>query len=465
VHDLTVTHEPVGSLHTYRKNPRRGDLPKIKASLKVNGQYKPIVVNRGTHTNRPREVLAGNHTLMGARDLGWPTIAACWVDVDDDQAARIVAADNRTADLGGYDDAELADLLGSLPDLDGTGYDTGDLDALLAAITAEDDQSAEGDPAQDDDTPPAPPAEPVTQPGDVWQLGPHRIVCGDCRDADTVAGLLDGARINLAFTSPPYADRRDYDPTSGFRPIAPADYVAWFEPVQANVRAHLADDGSWFVNIKAGVTPDGLDTELYVLDLVLAHAREWGWHFATEFCWQRPGVPKNVTRRFKNQFEPIYQFTLGAWKMRPEAVRHASDNVPVPGGPGVGHTGWEARQGNGASVLGARADNCVPGMAFPGNRLPTFADTHAATGHTAAFPVGLPTWFVKAYTDDGDVVFDPFMGSGSTLMAADQTGRVAYGTEISPAYCDVIARRWQTATGQVPHRNGEPQDMRTTEDS
>jgi hypothetical protein len=177
-----------------------------------------------------------------------------------------------------------------------------------------------------------------------------------------------------------------------------------------------------------------------------------------------------VTRRFKNQFEPVYQFTLGAWKMRPEAVRHPSDNVPAPGGPGVGNTGWDARQGDGHGAFGMRKGAATgefvgPGMAFPGNRLPTFNGTHTATGHVAAFPVGLPAWFLTAYTDDGDVVFDPFMGSGSTLIAAEQTGRTAYGTEISPGYCDVIARRWQAATGQVPHLNGEPHDLRDTVDS
>ncbi|MGH3168263.1 MAG: DNA-methyltransferase [Trebonia sp.] len=92
------------------------------------------------------------------------------------------------------------------------------------------------------------------------------------------------------------------------------------------------------------------------------------------------------------------------------------------------------------------------GMAYPGNRLPTYAGTHEATGHAAAFPVGLPAFFVKAYTDPGDTVFDPFMGSGSTLIAAHQENRTAYGCEISPAYCDVIARRFQAFADVKPER-------------
>ena len=119
-------------LHTYHKNPRIGNIDTIAASLNANGQYRAIVVNRGTHTGRPMEVLAGNHTLMAARDLGWETITAHLIDVDEDQAARIVLADNRTSDLGTYDTSTLADMLTGLPDLDGTGYNTDDLDDLLA---------------------------------------------------------------------------------------------------------------------------------------------------------------------------------------------------------------------------------------------------------------------------------------------------------------------------------------------
>jgi len=88
------------------------------------------------------------------------------------------------------------------------------------------------------------------------------------------------------------------------------------------------------------------------------------------------------------------------------------------------------------------------GLAYPGNRLPTFSESHSPLGHAAAFPVGLPEFFCKAYTDPGDVVFDPFCGSGSTIIAAEITGRRGMGSEISPAYCDIIVARWENYTGQ-----------------
>lgn len=142
-------HRPA-DLALFHRNPRRGDTAVIAASLRANGQYKPVVVNRGTHTGRPLEVLAGNHTVKAFRDLAtnypdedrWQEID-CWVvDVDNDQASRIVTVDNRAADLGSYDDAVLADLLSDLPDLEGTGYDYDDLDALLA--DEGDDEGAPG---------------------------------------------------------------------------------------------------------------------------------------------------------------------------------------------------------------------------------------------------------------------------------------------------------------------------------
>lgn len=132
--NLELEYVPVKELRTFHRNPRQGDVAAIQRSLRVNGQYRPIVANRGTHTGRLNEVLAGNHTLMASREEGMETVAVVWVDVDNDQCTRIVAADNRTADLGGYDERLLAELLGDLPDLDGTGYDPGDLDALVALL-------------------------------------------------------------------------------------------------------------------------------------------------------------------------------------------------------------------------------------------------------------------------------------------------------------------------------------------
>lgn len=131
---LTTETVAVADLRPYYKNPRKGNVALIAESLAANGQYRAIVVNRGTHTGRPNEVLAGNHTAEAARALGWEALDAHLVDVDDDAAARIVLADNRTSDAGTYDNDALLDLLGGLDDLDGTGYDLADLDDLMSLL-------------------------------------------------------------------------------------------------------------------------------------------------------------------------------------------------------------------------------------------------------------------------------------------------------------------------------------------
>jgi ParB-like chromosome segregation protein Spo0J len=135
-HDLTAHPLPLGQLVEHPDNARRGNVDAIANSLQAHGQFAPIVVQRSTGY-----VIKGNHTVRAARQLGWDSLSAVTLDVDDDQAKRILLADNRTSDLGVYDETSLTDLLASLGgDLSGTGYDDGDLDARLAALAVEDTQ-------------------------------------------------------------------------------------------------------------------------------------------------------------------------------------------------------------------------------------------------------------------------------------------------------------------------------------
>ena len=135
----TTTSVAPSVLRLYGRNPRKGNVGAVAASLKAHGQYKPVVANIGTHTGRNNEILAGNHTVKAFRHLAekfpdderWNSILVHWIDVDNDQAARIVLADNRTAEKGRYDNKVLADLLADVADdLTGLGYTSDDLDAL-----------------------------------------------------------------------------------------------------------------------------------------------------------------------------------------------------------------------------------------------------------------------------------------------------------------------------------------------
>jgi hypothetical protein len=121
----------VADLRTYIRNPRRGNIEAIRASLRANLQYNPITVNIGTHTDRPYEVLRGNHTLLAAREEGWETVDVVLVDIDADQARRVVLVDNKLPEMGTYDIEALTAELQELDDLEGTGYTQEDLDKLL----------------------------------------------------------------------------------------------------------------------------------------------------------------------------------------------------------------------------------------------------------------------------------------------------------------------------------------------
>lgn len=140
----------LSDLQHYHRNARRGNIKAIAESLRANGQYKPIVVNKGTKTGRANEVLVGNHTLDAAESEGWENISAVVIDVTDDQARRIVLADNRTSDLGAYDDELLLELLMESDDLDGTAFTAEDVEALEHLTYSHDDGPRDLDALHDD---------------------------------------------------------------------------------------------------------------------------------------------------------------------------------------------------------------------------------------------------------------------------------------------------------------------------
>lgn len=129
---MNIEQVEISALKPYPNNPRKGNVDLIAESLENYGQYKPITVNK-----RNGEILAGNHTYRAASQLGWSEIAVTYVDVDDATAAKIVAIDNKTSDMGGYDTEKLLELLDELPDLKATGYTQDDVDSLIALLDEE----------------------------------------------------------------------------------------------------------------------------------------------------------------------------------------------------------------------------------------------------------------------------------------------------------------------------------------
>jgi DNA modification methylase len=405
---------PIDGLVHYGKNPRRGDVAAIAESLESNGQYKPIVVRAGTG-----EVLAGNHTLKAARDeLGWTKIAATFVDVDDDAAARIVLVDNRTNDLATYDAPELLELLESIPDLAGTGYDAASLESLY-----KEQEPAEA-PEDADEVPDVP--SPRSKPGDVWVLGSHRVVCGDATDPVAFRTLLGDERPDCLWTDPPYG----------------VEIVGGSHALSAKER--LAKGGKTIQN-------DGAAG----LEQLLRDA------FGVAVQFLRPGAACYIahadTERvtFEQEFRGAgFLFRQNLIWVKHQMVMGRSDyhykHEPILYGFAPGGEGRLGR--GGPRWFGA--DNAV--TVFEHSR------PGVSKEHPTMKPVALILDMLANSVRPGQLVLDMFGGSGSTLIAADIHGAHARVMELDPHYVDVICARYQRSTGELPKRpDGTPVDFLT----
>jgi DNA modification methylase len=409
--DLRV---PIESLHPYSRNPRRGNLEAIKASLLAHGQYRPLVARKGSG-----EVLAGNHTLAAALELGWDSIAATFIEVDDEQAARIVLVDNRTADLGVYDDGELAALLQSLPGLDGTGWDENELARLVAQLQSGDDR----------DTPPGPPpAEPIARLGDLWQLGRHRLLCGDATDPAAVERLLGGAKPKLLATDPPYGvsldmEWRDLAGFNNARFLGTKDrrdgYVAPAEPSylrsrQGNRSISGDDRADW--------------SEAFALVPSLRVAYVW---FADPYCLT---VGAGLERL---GFELAQLIVWDKQRMVLSRTHYHSQHEPC----------WYARRKGAGRFLGPRNQTTVWSHPSPKMNSTGSEPDDEREDHPTQKPVELFARPMRNHLGRRDSFYEPFCGSGTALVAGENVGRQGFALEIDPVYCDVIVDRWQRHTG------------------
>lgn len=384
---------PVGSLAAFPGNPRRGDLATIRASLAVHGQYRPLVANR-----RTRRVLCGNHTLRAAAELGWELIAVTWVDVDEAVEPRIVAVDNRSNDLAGYDSEELLELLSNLEGLDGTGYEQSDLDALLDEV---------GPGALEEDELPALPVEPVTKPRELVELGEHRLLCGDARDPEVYGRLLGDERPALLWTDPPYGVSYEGKTSAGLT-IA--------NDSSAEIARLLRDS---FAVLDRSLTPGAPVYTCHpagaLQAVFIAAFLEAGWSLRQTLIWLKDSMVLGRSD-YHYKHEPIL------YGYKPAAS----------GRLGRGSAGWH----------GDNSQTSVFELDRP----------RVSAEHPTMKPPELIEVALRNSSQRRDVVLDPFAGSGSTLVACERLGRRARLIEIDPRYCDVIISRYEALTGRLAAR-------------
>lgn len=384
---MQVIEMPITDLTLYDKNPRKNDqaVEAVAASIRAFGFKVPVIVDADN------VVVAGHTRIKAANRLGLkevPVIVAD--DLTPEQVKAFRLADNKVAELSMWDIDLLTSELGELADLDFDMTDFG-FDALPG-----DDTVAE------DDFEPEVSSEPVAALGDVWQLGRHRLLCGDATDPHAIEALLDGARADMLLTDPPYGV--DYSAKNAFlnafdkgnhvqKPIANdaiADYRAFFGEMLEAVKPCLSAYNTVYIFMSG--------QELHTLRLALEDA---GYKWGDYLVWV-----KNNHVLGRKDYNARHEFCVYGWYGKHKFYGDFSTTI----------------------------------LEFP---KPLKNDLHPTMK-----PVELLGKIIQDGTDEEMNVIDLFGGSGSTLMACEQLRRTCYMMELDPKYCDVIVKRWEALTGE-----------------
>ena len=439
---LRVEYRKIETLIPFARNPRthsEAQIAKLASSIVEFGWTQPILVDGANG------IIAGHGRLAAARKLDLLEVPVIELGhLTPAQKRAYVIADNRLALDAGWDEEllslELAELSEAGYDLTMTGFSNEEIEELLvgAEQALQDESSDETEDDAADDVPEVP-SNPVSRPGDVWQIGAHRVICGDATDPVVVRTLMAGEQAALCFTSPPYGNQRDYTNTI-------IDWDALMRGVFANLP--MAANGQVLVNL--GLIHREQEVIPY-WDGWLDWMRTQGWRRFAWYVWdQGPGLPGDWNGRLAPSFEFVFHFNRQA--------RQANKIMPCK------FAGQETHlRKDGSSTAMRKKDGTIGGWTAAGT--PT-QDTKIPDSvirimrhkgkigqdidHPAVFPVALPEHILETYTDDGEIVFEPFCGSGTTLLAAQRTGRVVRATEIAPEYVDVTIKRFQQNFPQVP---------------
>lgn len=398
LHSVTVPKElnqsPTASLVPYARNARTHSdeqVGQIAASIREFGFTNPVLIDANG------EIIAGHGRVLAANLLGLAFVPTITLGhLSDAQKRAYVLADNKLALNAGWDEKLLAEEIAALSDMDFdlslTGFDDKEISSLMSLL----DVGHDHDDGQDDDAPEVQPL-PVTQRGDVWLMGKHRLMCGDSTCAVDMAKLVADQQVDMWLTDPPY--NVDYEgKTKGALKIQNdsmgREQFRQFLRGACQAASDVMKPGSVFYIWHA-------DSEGYNFR---GAAQDVGWDVRQCLIWKKSSMVLG-----RQDYHWIHEPCLYGWKS------------------GAGHL-WASDRKQ-TTVL-------------------EFDRPHRNGEHPTMKPVALFEYLLLNNTKGGDLVLDSFGGSGTTLIAAEKNGRHARLMELDPRYCDVIVRRWEEYTGQ-----------------
>ena len=411
---------PIDQLVENGRNARthsRKQIAKIAASIERFGFVNPVLIDQNNM------VVAGHGRVAGAKKLGWKKVPVLRIEhLNDEEKRAYILADNRLAEEAGWDadilSIELQSLLECDFSIELTGFDTAEIDSYLLS---------EEDAGSDDENIPAlpSPAETVSQEGDLWILGKHRLLCGDATDPVSYKNLLGRAKAGMVFTDPPYN-----------------------VPIQGHVSGLGKNTHQEFAmasgEMTSGQFEDFLST---VFDRLVQHSRDGSIHYICmdwrhlaelqaagdrayrelkNICvWVKSNAGMGTFYRSQHEFIYVYKNGTAPHINNFELGQHGRHRTNV----------WKYA---GVNSFGAGRDE-------------------ALEMHPTVKPTPMVADAIRDCSNRNAIVLDPFGGSGTTLMAADKTGRCGYLMELDPGYCDTIIRRWQDHTGDSAehHHSGK----------
>jgi DNA modification methylase len=411
---LIVELWPLKRLRPYKRNPRRHDessIAEIAASITEFGFKVPLLVTA------KGKVIGGHGRLEAAKRLGLSElpVIVCG-DLSALQAKALRLADNRIAEQSSWDfellGAEIQALLDSDYEIDVLGFDSDEIAALLAEPTA-----GLTDP---DEIPPLP-SEPLTQPGDLWICGRHRLLCGDATKATDVRRLIGGRRAALMATDPPYLV--DYDGGNH-----PQTWATNGRPISAEEKTRHWDD----------YTDHAHSVEFYrsYLEAALKYALAadpavYQWFGAMRApvvfeAWEAVGLLAHQTLIWVKS-RPVLGRCHYMWNYEPLLYGWRKGSPPALKPPADARAVWE---------IDSKIEDGAAGI------------------HPTMKPIECFRRPILYHTRPGGLIYEPFCGSGTALIAAEELGRSCYAIELAPGFCDVAVQRWSAFSGKEAHRHG-----------